>query len=76
MSYTLGGCSGSVWIGAGTDSAGNVPLPDGVTVTTTANPVFNYVGAALPATTYTITNAQTSATLTVSVSLSGRVTIP
>jgi type IV fimbrial biogenesis protein FimT len=76
MSYTLGGCSGSVWIGAGTDPAGNVPLPDGVTVTTTANPVFNYVGAALPAATYTITNPQTSATLTVSVSLSGRVTIP
>lgn len=75
-SYTLGGCSGSVWIGAGTDPAGNVPLPEGVTVTTTANPVFNYVGAALPAATYTITNPQTSATLTVSVSLSGRVTIP
>ena len=76
MSYTLGGCSGSVWIGAGTDGAGNMALPDGVTVSTTANPVFNYVGAALPAATYTITNTQTSATLTVSVSLSGRVTIP
>jgi Tfp pilus assembly protein FimT len=76
MSYTLGGCSGSIWIGAGTDAAGNMALPDGVSVTASANPVFNYVGAALPATTYTITNIQTSATLTVSVSLSGRVTIP
>ncbi|HEX7785030.1 MAG TPA: prepilin-type N-terminal cleavage/methylation domain-containing protein [Methylomirabilota bacterium] len=76
MSYTLGGCSGSVWIGAGTDAAGNMALPEGITVTATANPVFNYVGAALPATTYTLTNTQTSATLTVSVSLSGRVTIP
>ena len=34
MSYTLGGCSGSVWIGAGTDGAGNMALPDGVTVST------------------------------------------
>ncbi|HEY7203227.1 MAG TPA: prepilin-type N-terminal cleavage/methylation domain-containing protein [Methylomirabilota bacterium] len=76
MTYTLGGCSGSVWIGAGTDPAGNLALPEGVTVTTTANPVFNYVGAALPAATYTITNPQTSATLTVSVALSGRVSIP
>jgi prepilin-type N-terminal cleavage/methylation domain-containing protein len=76
MTYTLGGCSGSVWIGAGTDPAGNLALPEGVTVTTTANPVFNYVGGALPAATYTITNPQTSATLTVSVALSGRVSIP
>jgi hypothetical protein len=37
--------------------------------------VFNYVGSALPAATYTVTNTQTSATLTVSVALSGRVTI-
>ena len=76
MTYTLGGCSGSVWIGTGTDAAGNMALPEGVAVTTTANPVFNYVGAAGPAATYTITNTQTSATLTVSVALSGRVTIP
>lgn len=76
MSYTLGGCSGSVWVGAGTDAAGNMALPEGVTVSTTANPVFNYVGSALPAATYTVTNTQTSATLTVSVALSGRVTIP
>jgi prepilin-type N-terminal cleavage/methylation domain-containing protein len=76
MSYTLGGCSGTVWIGVGTDPAGNMGLPAGVSVTTTANPVFNYVGSALPAATYTITNTQTGDTLTVSVALSGRVTIP
>ena len=76
MTYTLGGCSGSVWVGTGTDAAGNMALPEGVTVSTTANPVFNYVGSALPAATYTVTNTQTSATLTVSVALSGRVTIP
>ena len=76
MTYTLGGCSGTVWVGTGTDAVGNMALPEGVTVSTTANPVFNYVGSALPAATYTVTNTQTSATLTVSVALSGRVTIP
>jgi Tfp pilus assembly protein FimT len=76
MSYTLGGCSGTVWVGVVTDSAGNIALPEGVIVTASANPVFNYVGSALPAATYTITNAQTSATMTGSVALSGRVTIP
>jgi hypothetical protein len=47
-----------------------------VTVTASANPVFGYLGAALPVATYTITNATTGATLTVSVALSGRLTIP
>jgi hypothetical protein len=51
-------------------------LPEGVVVTADNDPVFNYVGAALPQATYTITNPQTSATLTVTVALSGRVTIP
>lgn len=75
MVYALGGCTGSAWIGAGTDAAGNINLPTGTTMTASANPVFNYVGSALPAATYTLTNAQTGATLTVSVAASGRVTI-
>ena len=75
MTYTLGSCSGTVWVGAGTDGAGNVRVPQGITVSATANPIFDYVGSALPAATYTITNTQTSATLTVSVAASGRVTI-
>ena len=69
-------CTGSAWLGAGTDGVGNITLPQGVTVTASANPVFGYLGAALPAVTYTITNATTGATLTVSVALSGRITIP
>jgi Tfp pilus assembly protein FimT len=76
MSYLLATCAGSAWVGPGTDAAGNIRLPERITATATANPVFNYVGSALPAATYTLTNAQTGATLTVSVAASGRITIP
>jgi type IV fimbrial biogenesis protein FimT len=76
MSYRLGTCAGSAWVGAGTDAAGNINLPAGVTVTASANPIFSYVGSALPVATYTLTYTQTGATLTASVAASGRITIP
>ena len=75
MHYHLGNCDGTVWLGPGTDSAGNVKVPDGITLTASANPVFSYLGAAAPAATYTLTNTQDSHTLLVVVSASGRVTI-
>ena len=76
MTYALGGCGGSAWVGPGTDAAGNIKLPTGIAMTASANPVFSYVGSALPIATYTLTNTQTNATLTVSVAASGRITIP
>jgi Tfp pilus assembly protein FimT len=76
MHYRIGDCASLLlWIGPGTDGAGNVSLPQGVTLTTTADPVFTYLGAANPAATYTVTNTQTAATLRVFVSGSGRVSI-
>ena len=75
MTYALNSCTGTAWVGAGTDAAGNINLPTGITATTAANPIFNYVGSALPAATFTLTNTQTSATLTVAVAASGRVTV-
>ena len=71
--YNLGGCGGAVWVGAGTDAAGNIATPDYITLTTTGNPVFNYLGAATPAATYTVSRGTYS--LTVSVSASGRVLV-
>jgi hypothetical protein len=76
MSYRLGSCAGSAWVGAGTDATGAINLPPDVTATASANPIFSYVGSALPAATYTLTYTQTGATLTVSVAASGRITIP
>ncbi len=69
------GCVGAIWIGAGTDSLGNIKAPEGVTLAATANPVFTYLGSATPAATYTVTNTDTGLSLHVIVSASGRITI-
>jgi type IV fimbrial biogenesis protein FimT len=77
MTYALNNCAGTAWVGPGTDAAGNIALPPRISATAPANPpVFNYVGSALPAGTFTLTNIETGGTLTVSVAASGRVTIP
>ena len=73
MRYRLGGCSGATWVGPGTDAAGNINAPDGITLTNTADPVFSNLGAAAPAASYTV--AHSGYTLSVIVSASGRVTI-
>jgi len=75
MHYHIGSCAGTTWIGPGSDAAGNVKVPVGVTLSTTADPLFSYLGAASPAATYTVTSTQTGSTLRVFVSTSGRVTI-
>jgi len=62
-----------VWIGAGTDGAGNIPVPDGITLTPTATPIFTSLGAAAPAATVTV--SQGTHSLNVLVSASGRVTV-
>jgi prepilin-type N-terminal cleavage/methylation domain-containing protein len=62
-----------VWIGTGTNGAGNIPAPDGITLTPTATPIFTNLGAAAPAATVTVTHGSYS--LNVSVSASGRVTV-
>jgi type II secretory pathway pseudopilin PulG len=86
LQYGLGSCTTTVlcavipvspciWLGPGTDTNGNVRLPSGITLTTTADPIFTYLGNASPGGTVTVTNTQTSQTLHVSVALSGRVSI-
>lgn len=75
MHYHVGSCFGPVWLGPGSDAAGNVKAPAGITLTTTADPMFNYLGAAAPAATYTVRNTQTGQTMVVTVAASGRVSI-
>ena len=62
-----------VWTGPGTDAAGNIPAPGGITLAATATPIFNNLGAAAPASTLTVTHGSSS--LSVLVSASGRVTV-
>jgi Tfp pilus assembly protein FimT len=77
MMYALNSCAGTAWVGPSTDAAGHINLPSRISAVAPANPpIFNYVGSALPAGSFTLTNIDTGATLTVSVAASGRVTIP
>jgi Tfp pilus assembly protein FimT len=76
MHYHLASCAGTIWVGAGTLSTGYVPFPSGVTMSVGAPAVFNYLGAATPAATYTITQSSSGRTITVTVSATGRISIP
>jgi len=76
MAFFLSSCAGTVWTGAGTDTAGNINLPQGFTIGPLTSLTFNYLGAAGAATTYTMTNSTTGGTSTISIALTGRVTSP
>jgi Tfp pilus assembly protein FimT len=76
MALVQGSCGGAVWIGAGTDSAGNLALPPGFTITPASTVTFNYLGAADAIRTYTMINSTTGGTMTISISMTGRVTSP
>jgi hypothetical protein len=66
-----------VWTGPGTDGNGWFALQNNVNVSSaTANVAFNYLGTAITAGTYTVQNPVDNSTMTVTVALSGRVTIP
>jgi len=71
--YYLGSCSGPLLTSVATDGDGNASSHPGITLTSSANPVFSNLGAAAPAATITV--SQGTQTLTVTVSASGRVGI-
>jgi MSHA pilin protein MshC len=73
--YRVGSCGGAVWTGPGTDATGFIQLANGITVSSTQNVVFTYIGTATTAGSYTVSNPQGSGTLSVTVAPSGRVSI-
>jgi prepilin-type N-terminal cleavage/methylation domain-containing protein len=75
MHYHLGSCAGAIWIGPGTDAAGDIALPAGITVATAPDVIFNYLGGNTTGTTYAITHAPSNKSVKVVVALSGRVCI-
>jgi Tfp pilus assembly protein FimT len=75
MHYRQGTCASTTWIGPGTDVSGNIAVPAGITLSATADPIFNYVGGSTTGATYTITHTQSSTLVHVVVALSGRVSI-
>ncbi len=71
-------CLGTPWTGPGTDGTGFFSMTNSVALTTNVNPVFDYLGAANPGATMSVTNTGTAAdgtTLNIVVSASGRVRI-
>ena len=75
MHYRQGTCAGTTWTGPGTDAAGSIAVPAGITLSATADPIFNYVGGNTTGATYTITHTQSRTLVHVVVALSGRVSI-
>jgi len=75
LQLRLNTCAGTVWVGPGTDSSGNMSIPSGFTMASSANLSFRYLGDAVPAATYTLTNSRNGSTLRVTVAASGRITI-
>jgi type II secretion system protein H len=73
--YRQAGCAGTIWTGAGTDASGWKTLQNSVSVSTNANPVFTWLGAASPGATFTVTTPTGSRTASVVVSASGRIQI-
>jgi len=73
--HWLTGCAGTPWTGPGSDQTGFFRMANNVGVTTNVSPVFDYLGAANPGATLTVTNPQGGAALTVVVSVAGRVRI-
>jgi type II secretion system protein H len=75
--FVQGGCAGTVWTGPGTDSTGTFrPSPNSFTVTNGgASPIFTPFGNASQTGVLTVT-AQGGGSRTVTVTASGRVTIP
>jgi prepilin-type N-terminal cleavage/methylation domain-containing protein len=72
-------CNGAVWIGQGTDAAGNIRLGNNITISPAATMVtFNYMGlASAPVVfpvVFTVTHPQ-GGTLSVNVATSGRITV-
>jgi prepilin-type N-terminal cleavage/methylation domain-containing protein len=76
MMLLLSSCTGTAWVGAGTDGTGAINLPPGFTIGPLSAVTFTYLGAATAATTYTMTNSTTGGTMTISIALSGRVRSP
>jgi len=70
-------CSGTLIAVAGLVNASNsIRLPDNVSLSSTASPIFGQLGNATTGATYTVTDTASGRTLTVTVAASGRITIP
>lgn len=73
--FLVGGCSGPAWTGPGSNDAGVIALTSEVRITVASPVVFTYLGAAVPAGSYTLVEARGEASARVVVSASGRIAV-
>ena len=73
--YRLVNCGGAVYSAVGSGANGFLRLANNMTIAPNGNPIFDYLGAATPGATLTVTNPQGGAALAVVVSPAGRVRI-
>jgi len=73
--FMVGGCAGLAWTGPGSTSEGHIPLTSDVRIAAASPVVFTYLGAAVPAGSYTLVDLRSPASLRVVVSGSGRIAV-
>jgi prepilin-type N-terminal cleavage/methylation domain-containing protein len=76
IQYHVGACGNATFIGPGTDSSGNIKLTSAVQITNNPQVTFTYLGGAGASGIFSVRNPVNSTTQTVSVTPSGRITIP
>ena len=76
MQYRQSTCGGATIGVAGLVTTGNsIPLPENISLTSTASPIFGTLGNATTGATFTVTDTVSSKTLHVTVAASGRITV-
>jgi len=76
MQFRQSTCGGATISVPGLVTSGNnIPLPENISLSSTASPIFGNLGNANPGATYTVTDTVSSNTLHVTVAGSGRITV-
>jgi Tfp pilus assembly protein FimT len=70
-----GGCAGTAWVGSGTDANGWFRLDNAIAITNNPQVVFNPLGSASTAGSFTVHNTSNGANMSVTVAGTGRVTV-
>jgi prepilin-type N-terminal cleavage/methylation domain-containing protein len=76
VQYHVGACSNATYIGPGTASNGNIAFATLVTITNNPQVTFSYLGGATVSGAYNVQNPVNGTVQTVTVTASGRITIP
>jgi prepilin-type N-terminal cleavage/methylation domain-containing protein len=76
IQYHVGLCGSATYVGPGTDSSGNIRLASAVQITNNPQVTFTYLGGASTNGVFSVRNPVNGTTQTVTVTASGRITIP